>query len=128
MEMHKKMRTHRFDKPFRRLASMLLCASIVATLAPFMVQVAQAADTIQTLATSYQPTISERIDASGFKHPGIGFTKETLENVRTQVRAQKEPWNTAGAEAARSSSTGKHRRVRGQRWCQGAALGVRQAT
>jgi large repetitive protein len=70
---------------------MLAYACIVAALARLP---AQAADTIQTLATSYQPTLSERVDASGFKHPGIGFTKEILENMRTQVRAQKEPWNT----------------------------------
>jgi len=54
---------------------------------------AQAAD-ITTIATSYQPTINETIDASGFKHPGVGLTKDVLENMRTQVRAQKEPWNT----------------------------------
>ena len=73
---------------------MVVSAGIVATVVALPVQVAQAADSIQTLATSYQPTLSERVDASGFKHPGIGFTKDTLENVRTQVRAQQEPWNT----------------------------------
>ena len=88
------MKILRFDRSCRRVASVVLSAIIVATLAPLPAQVAQAADTIQTLATSYQPTISETIDASGFKHPGMGFTKETLDNVRTQVRAQKEPWNT----------------------------------
>jgi hypothetical protein len=55
---------------------------------------ARAADTILTLATSYQPVINETIDASGFKHPGIGLTKAVLENMRAQVRAQKEPWNS----------------------------------
>jgi hypothetical protein len=55
---------------------------------------AVAADTIQTIVTSYQPTISETIDASGFKHPGVGLTKDVLENMRTEVLAQKEPWNT----------------------------------
>jgi hypothetical protein len=54
---------------------------------------ANAAD-ITTIATSYQPTINETIDASGFKHPGVGLTKDVLENMRTQVRAQREPWNT----------------------------------
>ena len=54
---------------------------------------AEAADTIATLATAYEPTINETIDASGFKHPGVGLTRDMLENVRTQVRAQKEPWN-----------------------------------
>ncbi|MEO7576087.1 MAG: hypothetical protein ABIT83_00585, partial [Massilia sp.] len=66
----------------------------MATLLPLPGQVASAAETIQTLVTGYQPVISERIDASGFKHPGIGFTKDILENMRTQVRAQKEPWTT----------------------------------
>jgi len=54
---------------------------------------ANAAD-ITTIATNYQPTINDTIDASGFKHPGVGLTKDVLENMRTQVRAQKEPWNT----------------------------------
>ena len=55
---------------------------------------ASAADTIQTIVTSYQPTISETIDASGFKHPGVGVTRDVLENMRAEVLAQKEPWNT----------------------------------
>jgi hypothetical protein len=83
-----------FGMSLRRLASLAISAGIIATLVPLPGQVARAADTIQTLATSYQPTISETIDASGFKHPGMGFTKDILENVRTQVRAQQEPWNT----------------------------------
>jgi hypothetical protein len=52
------------------------------------------AATITDVVTSYQPTINETIDASGFKHPGVGLTKAALDNVRTQVRAQKEPWNS----------------------------------
>jgi hypothetical protein len=88
------MRIYRLDMTFRRLASMAISASIVATLGSLPVQVAQAADTIQTLATAYLPTISESVDASGFKHPGMGFSKAQLENMRTQVRAQQEPWNT----------------------------------
>ena len=56
---------------FRRLVSMVVSASIVATVVVLPVQYAQAADTIQTVVTSYQPTISETIDASGFKHPGM---------------------------------------------------------
>ncbi|KQV33437.1 discoidin domain-containing protein [Massilia sp. Root335] len=53
-----------------------------------------AADTIQTIVTTYQPTINESIDASGFKHPGVGLTKDVLETMRAEVLAQKEPWNT----------------------------------
>jgi hypothetical protein len=88
------MKIHRPETALRRIGCIVILASIVATLLPWTVRTAQAADTIQTLATSYQPTISERIDASGFKHPGVGFTKDMLENMRIQVRAQKEPWNT----------------------------------
>ena len=55
---------------------------------------AVAADTIQTILTSYQPVINETIDANGFKHPGVGVTKDVLENMRAEVQAQKEPWNT----------------------------------
>jgi hypothetical protein len=73
---------------------MAVSISIITTLVPLPVQVAHAAEPIETLATDYQPTISETIDASGFKHPGMGFTKEILDNLRTQVRAKKEPWNT----------------------------------
>ncbi|MRV70307.1 hypothetical protein GJ700_01045 [Duganella sp. FT92W] len=75
------------------ILGMLVSAAILAgtVAAP---QYVFAADTIQTLATSYQPVLSERVDASGFKHPGIGFTRDQLENMRTQVRAQKEPWTT----------------------------------
>jgi hypothetical protein len=53
-----------------------------------------AADPIDTLLTSYTPVISESIDANGFKHPGVGFTKDMLENMRAEVLAKKEPWNT----------------------------------
>lgn len=74
-----------------RIAAMLFSLGLIGTLLP---QGAYGADTIETLATAYQPTINETIDASGFKHPGVGLTKDMLENVRAQVLAQKEPWNT----------------------------------
>ncbi|MES2351468.1 MAG: discoidin domain-containing protein [Pseudomonadota bacterium] len=73
------------DTLLRIWSMVVACGLIAAT--------AGAAD-ITTIATSYQPTINETIDASGFKHPGVGLTKDVLENMRTQVRAQKEPWNT----------------------------------
>lgn len=84
----------RYGNALLQMIYTVILASAVATFLPWMACTAQAADTIQTLATSYQPSLSERVDASGFKHPGIGFTKDMLENMRTQVRAQKEPWNT----------------------------------
>ena len=55
---------------------------------------AVAADTIQTILTNYQPVINEFVDVNGFKHPGVGVTKDVLENMRAEVQAQKEPWNT----------------------------------
>jgi len=44
--------------------------------------------------TNYYPTIHEKVDSKGFKHPSVGLTKALLENVRAQVRAHAEPWNT----------------------------------
>jgi len=70
----------------------LIGALAVATL-PLASPTANAATTSDVI-TSYQPTVNETIDASGFKHPGVGLTKDVLENMRTQVRALKEPWNT----------------------------------
>lgn len=47
-----------------------------------------------SIFTDYFPVIHEVVDSNGFKHPGVGLTKTLLENVRTQVRAHAEPWNT----------------------------------
>ena len=88
------MRAFRFDHAMRRLAGMAISIGIAATLVPFPAQVARAADTIDTLLTSYQPVLSESVDASGFKHPGVGLTKDNLETMRAEVLAKKEPWNT----------------------------------
>ena len=88
------MRAIKFDRAARRIACMAVSIGIAATLVPYPGQVALAADPIDTMVTSYQPVISELIDANGFKHPGVGLTKETLETMRTQVLAKKEPWNT----------------------------------
>jgi hypothetical protein len=79
-----------FDLSRRRLASIIVAASMVTTLMPE--QAALAANQIETVVTDYVPAVSESIDASGFRHPGQGFTKEMLENVQAQVRAQQQPW------------------------------------
>jgi hypothetical protein len=98
------MRTFRFEHAVRRIVCMVVSIGVMATL----VQAAQAAEPIDTLATGYQPSIAESIDASGFKHPGVGFTKAMLENMRTQVLGKKEPWNshfndlTKAAQASRT--------------------------
>ncbi|MEO7497546.1 MAG: hypothetical protein ABIV04_21625 [Massilia sp.] len=88
------MRLHRLDGACRRILRIVVSIGVGAALLPLPAGFAQAADTIDTLATAYQPVITESIDANGFKRPGVGFTKDILENMRTQVRAKKEPWNT----------------------------------
>ncbi|MVW59649.1 hypothetical protein GPY61_06875 [Massilia sp. NEAU-DD11] len=88
------MRAIKLDRAARHIACMAVSIGIAATLVPYPGQVAMAADPIDTMVTSYQPVISESIDANGFKHPGVGLTKATLETMRTQVLAKKEPWNT----------------------------------
>ena len=88
------MKTIKLDHALRRIVCMAFSIGIATTLVPLPGQVAMAADSIDTLLTSYQPVISESIDANGFKHPGVGFTKEQLETMRAQVLAKKEPWNT----------------------------------
>ena len=84
----------RFGNSLKRMLSIVVSISLMATILPLSAGVAAAETTAQSIITDYQPTINEVIDASGFKHPGVGLTKDILENVRTQVRAQKEPWNT----------------------------------
>ena len=50
---------------------------------------------IEALLTDYKPHINEVTDPySGFTHPGVGVTKETLDNVQAQVRAGAEPWKS----------------------------------
>ncbi|HEY6915232.1 MAG TPA: Ig domain-containing protein, partial [Paludibacter sp.] len=56
--------------------------------------VAAATSKEDVVFTDYQPAISEVVDNDGFKHPGVGLTKELLENVRQKVRQKIEPWNT----------------------------------
>lgn len=43
-------------------------------------------------SNGYQVQITESISSSGFKHPGVGLTKDILENMREEVLAHKEPW------------------------------------
>lgn len=50
---------------------------------------------IKALLTDYLPQVIEHIDPySGFTHPGVGVTKELLENLQTQLRAGEEPWKS----------------------------------
>jgi len=77
----------------KRILIAVLSFCMVVTILPLGIKV-NAAETAEatSLFTDYQPTINEIIDASGFKHPGVGLTKDILENMRTEVLAQKDPW------------------------------------
>ncbi|WP_082927538.1 discoidin domain-containing protein [Paenibacillus oryzisoli] len=42
--------------------------------------------------TDYLPTITQVTDEEGFTHPGVGLTKELLENLRSKIRTGAQPW------------------------------------
>lgn len=54
--------------------------------------------------TNYKPEINEIIDESGFKHPGVGLTKEILENMRNEIINQNDPWYTYYKEMLESDA------------------------
>ena len=90
----------------RRILSAAISLCFATTILPVAGN-AVAANAIESIVTAYQPTIHETTDASGFKHPGVGHTRETLENMRAAVRAQKEPWNTYFNATASSFAASK---------------------
>lgn len=100
------MTRHNFRGAYRRALSTVLSLGLLAGLAPFSAP-ACAANAITSIATSYQPVVYESVDASGFKHPGVGLTRDILENMRTQVLAQKEPWNTHFNQMTLSASAAR---------------------
>jgi Calx-beta domain/F5/8 type C domain/Putative Ig domain len=65
------------------LAALLLCALVAA---------AAQADTGPSIITGNVVQINEYTSPQGFKHPGIRFTKQSLDNMRAQVIAGREPW------------------------------------
>lgn len=73
----------------RRLLSMVVVMNMLAALLP--IGFVSAAEEGTAAMTGGQVVIYETV-TNGFTHPGIGLTKEILENMRTQVLAQKEPW------------------------------------
>jgi hypothetical protein len=90
----------------KKLVFILVSVTMAAQACLYALPVSVKADTT-ALITDYQPTINEIMDASGFKHPGVGLTKDILENMRTEVLAQKEPWNTYFNVMLTSSSASK---------------------
>ncbi len=77
---------------FKRLWSLLLTVTLVAAYLPFGQQKAEAADAAP--AGSAKVVITTVTSEEGFTHPGIGLTKDILENARVQVMAKQEPWYT----------------------------------
>ncbi len=89
-----KVRNKRSSKVLQKFLPLLIIASMIVALLPVSSGTVSAETGSESVITDYLPTIFETIDANGFKHPGVGLTKELLENLQTQVRAQKEPWKT----------------------------------
>ena len=77
----------------KRVLSLVTAIVMIAQMLLIALPVTVNAETT-SIFTDYLPTITEVTDEAGFTHPGVGLTKELLENVRTKVRAGAEPWNT----------------------------------
>lgn len=92
-------------KKFKRIIARAICFSIVVMGLPM--ESKASAEESKPLITDYKPIITESVDASGFKHPGIGLTKDILENLRTEVLAQKDPWYSYYKEMLLSTAASK---------------------
>ena len=80
------MRKVNSHKPPFWLHPLLLCV-LLAGLVPHAVAANEAPSVEVTDKVQIQKT-----EVNGFVHPGIGLTKEMLEDARTQVLAKREPW------------------------------------
>ncbi|MBV9126626.1 MAG: hypothetical protein JO117_00920, partial [Verrucomicrobia bacterium] len=56
-----------------------------------------------------QPAVTD-----GFIHPGIGLTKETLENARAQILAKREPWHSGYVRMAANPNSAPSISIRNQ--------------
>ncbi|MEF3353260.1 S-layer homology domain-containing protein [Paenibacillus sp. GYB006] len=79
-------------KQFTMVLSMFLIITMVAAYLPIGESTVLANE--GTPIATDKVTITEVVSDEGFTHPGIGLTKEILENMRTQVIAKKDPWYT----------------------------------
>jgi len=77
----------------RRRGRRLVAAVIAAALAlAGAVTALQPAIAEELVAEASPPAIVRTLSDAGFAHPGIGFTADHLENMRTQVLAGVDPW------------------------------------
>ncbi|MEU4383986.1 discoidin domain-containing protein [Promicromonospora sp. NPDC023805] len=75
----------------RATALFATAAVVVAGIAPASAAVADDAGPAELLA-GQAVEIHKTVSDAGFAHPGVGLTADNLENMRTQVRADVEPW------------------------------------
>lgn len=87
-------RNKRSGKVLKGCLALLILLGMTTMYLSLTAGTAAAEPSVNSLLTDYVPAIHEVTDESGFKHPGVGVTKEILENLQTQIRAQKEPWKT----------------------------------
>ncbi|WP_336772899.1 discoidin domain-containing protein [Paenibacillus sp. MMO-58] len=96
-----------FSRVWMRLLSIIVTVSMAASLLP-QGTAAAAEDSGDGISSGYTVTVQESISSNGFTHPGVGLTKDILENMRAQVLAHKEPWYsyyTAMTTSAQASKT-----------------------
>ena len=96
----------------KKLVSAIAVAAMVVQCicSPVSTQVvyAKAGSEIGGLLTEYTPEITEfTSEESGFVHPGVGLTKEMLDNVQVQVRGEVDPWKTYFEDMLTSSAASR---------------------
>ncbi|MNW23671.1 Purine efflux pump PbuE [compost metagenome] len=104
------MAKHYQEGPLRkRLCLLVLTVSLImgalASTAAGAGNSEQAAEAHNSIESPVE--IYETVSDNGFVHPGVGLTKSILENVRTQVLSQQEPWYSYYKEMSSSPSASK---------------------
>ena len=78
---------------------------------------------IEAVCTDYLPQVISYTDPiSGFIHPGVGVTRQILENVRAQVRNGAEPWKSYFETTLLDNPGVSSRENMGPSWSSGKTL------
>jgi uncharacterized protein YjdB len=102
-QLMKREKAIRFGQSWKRFTAAIITATLIAAYIPLA-----GTAVVEAGSPNYQVEISESTDAtSGFVHPGVGLTKPILENVRTQIKAKAEPWNSYYEELRKHPSAAK---------------------